>query len=382
MKTKLRIFQILYPEAARDIKSSYNVVCDSLGFYSSVRDNRQIRRQAQNSLSDVFEGDNLQKRKEQLIKDIRHAGFWGIGDLIAQKIEKLKTRNDFLKVYEDIYAFIMKNVDKRESFLRKSKKINFDNFLGNKTLRERFDASFGHLKSAFYRFFTPDTKNPEVKEIEKAIRQMGVKEVRLGDNIEDAQNIFKAIKIAHENKDELPSAIFVPVIPDKLISGVGGFFERYSRNNSVIVCTPSVRINLVRKINEERLKKLESRAAFAKLSPQMQDIARIFICNKRFSTDAPWGFMLHELGHNNQKIYLPELSLNELSQKDILTIKNLTDYCYHDDVLAEAYAELYAKMRANGVESLSKDELNLWKRLNSGYFTSYERKLIRQTRKQ
>ena len=92
--------------------------------------------------------------------------------------------------------------------------------------------------------------------------------------------------------------------------------------------------------------------------------------------------MLHEIGHANQRIYLPQMRLNELSQKDIATIRNLTDYCYHDDVLAEAYAELYAKMRANGVEALSKDELNLWKRLNSGYFTSYEKKLIRQIRKQ
>ncbi len=83
--------------------------------------------------------------------------------------------------------------------------------------------------------------------------------------------------------------------------------------------------------------------------------------------------MLHEIGHANQKIYLPELSLDELSSKDILTIKNLTDYCYNYDVLPEVFAELFAKMRADGMASLSKDELNLWKRLNSGYFTSYEK---------
>ena len=382
MKIKLRIFQKLYPQSTKDVKSSYNVACNSLGIYPFFKENHQIKMQAKSSLRDIFAGDNLQKRKEQLIKDIRKAGFWGIGDLIAKRLSKLETSNDFLKIYENIYDFITANIDKRETFLRKSRNINFDNFLGNKVLRERMDASFYHIKSAFYRFFTPDTKNPEIKEIENAIKQMGVKEVRLGDNIEDAQNIFKAIKIAHENKDSLPSAIFVPVIPDKLISGVGGFFERYSRNNSVIVYAPSRRIKLIRQINEKRLKKLESRSSFAMLSPELQNIARLFLFNQKFSTNKPYGFMLHEIGHANQRIYLPQMSLNELSQKDVATIRNLTDYCYHDDVLAEAYAELYAKMRANGVEALSKDELNLWKRLNSGYFTSYEKKLIRQIRKQ
>lgn len=382
MKIKLRIFQKLYPQSTNDVKSSYNVACDSLGIYSFFKENHQIKMQAKSSLKDIFAGDNFQKRKEQLIKDIRKAGFWGIGDLIAKRLSRLETSNDFLKIYENIYDFIMNNIDKREAFLRKSRNINFDNVLGNKVLRERMDACFCHIKSAFYRFFTPDTKNPEIKEIENAIKQMGVKEVRLGDNIEDAQNIFKAIKIAHENKDNLPSAIFVPVVPDKLISSVGCFFERHSRNNSVIVCAPSRRIKLVRQINEKRLKKLESRSAFTKLSSEMQEVARLFLYNKNFSTNKAYGFMLHEIGHVNQKIYLPQMSLNELSQKDIAIIRNLTDYCYHDDVLEEAYAELYAKMRANGVEALSKDELNLWKRLNSGYFTSYERKLIRQMRKQ
>ncbi len=160
--------------------------------------------QAKAALNDIFEGNQLQDRKEKLIKDIRKAGFWGIGDLIAKELSKLKKGNDFLSVYENIYDFIVKNIDKRESFLRKSRNINFDDFIGNKILKERMDASFCHIKSAFYRFFTPYTKNPEIKEIENAIERMGVKEVRLGYNIEDAQNIFNAIKIAHKNKDKPP----------------------------------------------------------------------------------------------------------------------------------------------------------------------------------
>ena len=256
--------------------------------------------------------------------------------------------------------------------------INYKKLFNPFKLDKRLDECFGKIITSFYRFLTPITQKPAILKIETAIKKMGVKEVRLGNNIEDAQNIYKAVKIAFNNHDILPTHIFVPIFPENIHSSSKAFFEAYTKNNKIIVYAPEKRTKLLQNINQERLNKLEKSKDFSNLSPTMQDIARVLLFNKKFSTNVPCGVMLHEIGHANQKIYLPQMSLLDLTEKDALTIQKLTNYCYHDDVLSEAFAELYAKLRAHGVEALTKDELNLWKRMNSGYFTSYEKKLIRK----
>ena len=260
--------------------------------------------------------------------------------------------------------------------------INYKDLFDPFKLDERLDESFGKIIASFYRFLTPTTQKTAILNIENAIKKMGVKEVRLGNNVEDAQNIYKAVKIAFNNYDTLPSHIFVPIFPENILSSSGAYFEKFARNNKIIVYAPQKRTKLINMINQDRLNKLKNSNAFSRLSPAMQDIAGVLLFNKKFSVDVPHGLMLHEIGHVNQKVYLPEMSLIDLSKKDALTIQNLTNYCYHDDVLTEAFAELYAKLRAYGVDSLTKDELNLWKRMNSGYFTSYEKKLIKKLRKE
>ena len=61
--------------------------------------------------------------------------------------------------------------------------INYKELFNPFKLDERLDESFGKIVTSFYRFLTPITQKPAILKIETAIKKMGVKEVRLGNNI-------------------------------------------------------------------------------------------------------------------------------------------------------------------------------------------------------
>ena len=362
MKRILAILQDIYPQQRSEIKHCYNIA-KKISYNVTKEIDADFKLYAQNAISELNK-DVFDKRKAELISCVRKVGFWGIGDSIANWVKKIDSPSKFLSIFDDLGANLAKTIEKKNDKLFKSKYINA---YAEKN-KERLSKSLFNLRLAFYKFITPPTTNPKVKEIEDTIKKLGVEEVLLGNDEKNAKMIYDSLKIILAHNGKLPTKILVPLFPESVLSSAVGITDAPSDKFSAILIAPSNSPLMTEKFKntiETRLKQLPD---YNKLSENLKQITKHFLFIPYFSTKDARRIILHELGHINDSFNYPILRIQDLSQEDKLTIKNLTGYLKSDNILSEVFAELYAKLNAEGLYSLTNAEYNLLCRICNGDF--------------
>ncbi len=367
MKRILSTLIDLYPQRSSDIKRCYNIA-KKISYDATLDIDESLQKYAQNTMTALHK-DTFELKKKELISQIRKTGFWGVGDALAERINQYKDPISFLHVFKNLSDGIVYYIENQFGKFLKRGKID----LYNPKLEKRLMNSFKDLNIAFYRFITPPTTNPKVKELETVIKNMGIKEVRLGNDEKNAELIYESIKIAKANGDKLPDRIFIPIFPETMLSRCDGYTSTFGDVEKIVFLASTNLKKVFKDCKNNVDARLEKIPSFNKLSDELKNLTRRILCSQNYSTADAKRVVLHELGHVNDNYKFPKLEIKELEPRDKNIIKNLTDYIITDNILAEAYAELYAKIRADGFASLTKGEKDLFNRMISGYFDNYSK---------
>lgn len=367
MLNRLRQLKIFYPYDREKINCCYHIARKVFPEYSRTL-KEDLSDYAKKSMTELCE-DCFDSKKARLISDIKKLGILGVGSKFAQRIEELQTPFQFLDIYNNIDSIFRRIYKQNMRILSRSKKID----LSDDNLKSRFDRFYFGIYVAFYRFLTPITTNPKIKNIENTIRQLGISEVQLGNDEKTARLIYDSVVVTKKLNYNLPNRLFVPIFAENAHCGSDGLTHYFTRDDKVVNISPRSHVEVFKNAFIRLKSMLNNVRAYRKLDEREKELTQRLIYNVHYSTKDERRCILHELGHVNDDMDLPKIKIEDLSVRDRITIRKLSDYVNPDNVLVEAYAELYAKSCAEGIDELTDDEYDLLCRIVGGEFKSVKK---------
>lgn len=296
-------------------------------------------------------------------------------DDISEELNKISNprdlRNFILKYLEDSnldkpiqkFALNVKNLpeDKATYVKLLANTPNIGKIIGDK---------FFEIQKGLIDAVTPRSFNPKVIKIENEIKQLGVKEINLADDLKSAQNFKVALEEMKKSGVKMPYSIKLC----DLINDKGFSLQNYDNSKNLITIRSSFYNKTASDIRIKHLKELKQSPEY--LNSSTEDRLKIIrYISRRFfnqtSTNNKYHTLRHEVEHTLKNKNIDNV-INEiinngnyiddriyLLKKDSEIAKSISNYAHKDIEGREFTAEAFAKLM-NGQE-LTKEQMGLYK---------------------
>lgn len=191
------------------------------------------------------------------------------------------------------------------------------------------------ITRGIFKVFTPKSTIPEVIKIEDELRQVGITDVNLSDDLKQAQYLREAVKKMANNNIPLPKEIMVsPIMPfDK-----GGLTITDIQNNSRIYLPTSVEDELMFDLTSDIENVVRNLKAFKNASLENQGVLIREMrqeAGRHSPVTTPIQKIYHEFGHIFGK------TSKQLSEEELDIAREISEYASSQDDGKEIVPEMF-----------------------------------------
>ena len=277
----------------------------------------------------------------------------------------LKPDELFLIIKEaNLYEFLEKKRQRDMAAYLKTKNISsLNDITGEHENRcNELLTDFSRRYKDFMMLFTQKSTNPEVIKIEQDLKEMGIRDVNLSDDLEQAKLIKEAMQDLINGKIQLPHSIVVtPMLPKHTLGCANNYIENGAKNRYIFLAT-SEETKTVNNI-KTLLDRVKDTFFFSGYSTEYQqkyleEMNEYFAHN--ISTNNPKHFIYHEIRHTLENNTIRGFrTLNEVGKK----IAEGVSICAKDSI-SEFKSEAFAKLM-NG-EKLTDEQMQIYMVFDGG----------------
>lgn len=290
--------------------------------------------------------NSYQAKKEELLTILRE---FGVSKKALSQIKNTKRLDELFLSIIEFPKFLAKNTLPKQKPLLKNKH-------STSLQEEQNICKFRNILTACRRemniIFSKKSTNPEVIKIENILKEKyGVQNASLGDDLELAQRLLQAVKLAKSKGIKIPNEFIVT--PFTLGAGECMRLSKNEEEISTVLLPPT-------SIRQRTLQIIDK--IFNTMPPNIKQSYEKWqkFCGFKThgSTSSPMHMEIHEMMHQTHP-YLTAFGIKKIPNKFMPTVRKLSQYsAVNEKNTWEIYTELATK---NVLAKLEPDEVKLFK---------------------